>query len=169
MQRTLLNCIPLFFCGLGSIVCGMISPPVAHKLGSVATTRRLMGSLGLGSAGLMLVLAIQFENPLLAVLSIGLAAFGNDFIMPGAWGACMDVGGRFAGSLSGSMNMMGNAGGAVTPMIVPLVLKATNNNWHANFWVFAAIYLLGALCWLFIDPVTPLQTETTAASAKGSR
>ena len=93
------------------------------------------------------------------VLAIGLAAFGNDLIMPGAWGACMDVGGRFAGSLSGSMNMMGNAGGAITPMIVPLVLKATNNNWQANFWVFAGIYLLAALCWVFIDPVTPLDKE----------
>jgi nitrate/nitrite transporter NarK len=57
------------------------------------------------------------------------------------------------------MNMMGNAGGAVTPMIVPLVLTMTHNNWHANFWVFAGIYLLGALCWVFLDPVTSLETE----------
>jgi len=78
----------------------------------------------------------------------------------------MDVGGRFAGSLSGSMNMMGNAGGAVTPMIVPVVLKMTNDNWHANFWVFAGIYLLGALCWVFIDPVTPLEKECEATGVE---
>ncbi len=160
MQRTLLNCIPLFFCGLGSIFCGLVTGPVERRLGSVAKGRRLMGALGMGFAAAMLVLSIYFKNPLLSVLAIGLAAFGNDLIMPGAWGACMDVGGRFAGSLSGSMNMMGNAGGAITPMIVPLVLKATNNNWQANFWVFAGIYLLGALCWVFIDPVTPLEEES---------
>jgi nitrate/nitrite transporter NarK len=157
MQRTLLNCIPLFFGGLGSIFCGLISNPIAHWLGSVARARRACGFFGLLGAAVMLVISIQFKNPLLAVLSVGMASFCNDLAMPGAWGACMDVGGKFAGLLSGSMNMMGNAGGALAPMIVPYVLKAAGGNWNANFWMFAAVYAMGALCWLFIDPVTPLQ------------
>jgi nitrate/nitrite transporter NarK len=162
MQRTLLNCIPLFFGGLGSIFCGLISSPLARWLGSVARTRRACGFCGLLGAAVMLVISIQFKNPLLAVLSVGMASFCNDLAMPGAWGACMDVGGRFAGSLSGSMNMMGNAGGALAPMIVPYVLKAAGGDWNANFWMFAAVYVLGALCWLFIDPVTPLQDPDRA-------
>jgi MFS family permease len=156
MQRTLLNCIPLFFGGLGSIFCGLISAPLARRMGGTARTRRVMGFLGLGGAAVMLMVSIQFKNPLLSVLSVGMASFCNDLAMPGGWGACMDVGGRFAGSLSGSMNMMGNAGGALAPMVVPMVLAATNNNWNANFVMFAAVYFLGAFCWLFIDPVTPL-------------
>ncbi|MFM8468892.1 MAG: hypothetical protein ACKODH_02815 [Limisphaerales bacterium] len=44
-------------------------------------------------------------------------------------------------------------------MAVPLILAATNNNWAINFYVFAAVYGLGALCWVFIDPVTPLEKE----------
>ena len=51
-------------------------------------------------------------------------------------------------------------------MIVPVVLKMTNDNWHANFWVFAGIYLLGALCWVFIDPVTPLEKECEATGVE---
>jgi len=159
MERSLLNCIPLFFGGLGSIFCGLISGPIARRLGSIARTRRMMGFLGLTGAAVMLVVAIQFENPLLAVLSVGMASFCNDLAMPGAWGACMDVGGKYTGSLSGSMNMMGNAGGALAPMIVPFVLKLTNDNWNANFAMFAVVYFLGALCWLFINPVTPLEEQ----------
>jgi len=159
MQRTLLNCIPLFFGGLGSIFCGLVSSLIARRLSSVARTRRLMGAVGLAGAGVMLLISIQFKNPLLAVLAVGMASFCNDLAMPGAWGACMDVGGRFAGSLSGSMNMMGNAGGAIAPMVVPYVLKAANNDWNANFWMFAVVYFLGALCWLFINPVTPLEEQ----------
>jgi MFS family permease len=162
MDRTLLNCIPLFFGGLGSIFCGLISAPLARWLGGTARTRRTMGFLGLAGAGVMLLVSIQFKNPLLAVLSVGMASFCNDLSMPGSWGACMDVGGRFAGSLSGSMNMMGNGGGAFAPMIVPMVLKATDNNWNANFIMFAVVYFLGALCWLLIDPVTPLEQEKAA-------
>ena len=159
MQRTLLSCIPLFFGGLGSIFCGLISSRVDRWLGSVRRARRWSGFIGLTGAALMLVISIQFKHPLLAMLSVGMASFCNDLAMPGGWGACMDVGGRFAGSLSGSMNMMGNAGGALAPMIVPYVLLATNNNWSANFWMFAAVYAVGGLCWLFIDPVTPLEEQ----------
>jgi MFS transporter, ACS family, glucarate transporter len=159
MQRTLLNCIPLFFGGLGSLFCGLISSVTARWFGSVVRARCWSGFIGMTGAALMLLVAIQFKNPLLVLLSIGLASFCNDLSMPGAWGACMDVGGRFAGSLSGSMNMMGNMGGAIAPMVVPWVLKASDNNWNANFWMFAAVYFLGALCWLFIDPVTPLEEQ----------
>ena len=159
MQRTLLNCIPLFFGGIGSIFCGLVSGPIARRSNNVARTRRVMGFVGLTGAALMLLIATKFKNPLFAVLAVGMASFCNDLAMPGAWGACMDVGGRFAGSLSGSMNMMGNAGGALAPMIVPFVLKAAHGNWNANFWMFAAVYFLGALCWLFIDPVKPLEEQ----------
>jgi MFS transporter, ACS family, glucarate transporter len=161
MQRTLLNCIPLFFGGVGSMFCGLISGPIARRIGSVRTTRRLMGIVGLAGAAIMLLVSIQFKNPLLAVLSVGMASFCNDLAMPGAWGACMDVGGRYAGSLSGSMNMMGNAGGAVAPMVVPFVLSLTNNSWNTNFRMFAVVYVVGALCWFFIDPVTPLEEQTS--------
>ena len=78
--------------------------------------------------------------------------------MPGAWGACMEVGGKFAGSLSGSMNMMGNIGGALAPMLVPIVLNWAHGDWNANFYTFAAVYIVAALCWLWIDPVTPLES-----------
>jgi MFS family permease len=159
MQRTLLNCIPLFFGGLGSIFTGLISGPIARRLNSTAKTRRLMGFVGLAGASVMLMLSIQLKNPLLSVLSVGMASFCNDLAMPGGWGACMDVGGKFAGSLSGSVNMMGNAGGALAPMVVPFVLTLTHNNWNANFVMFAVVYFLGALCWLFIDPVTPLEEQ----------
>jgi len=159
IQRTLLSCIPLFFGGLGSIFTGLISARIARRLGSTALTRRLLGFVGLTGAAVMLLVSIQFKNPLLAVLAVGLASFCNDLAMPGSWGTCMDIGGRFAGSVSGSMNMMGNIGGALAPMVVPIVLNSTGGNWNANFIMFAVVYFLGALCWLFIDPVTPLEEQ----------
>jgi len=60
----------------------------------------------------------------------------------------------YAGSLSGSMNMMGNLGGVLGP-IFAAILKMSGNNWTLTFWVSAALYLIGAACWFFIDPVTP--------------
>lgn len=151
--------IPLLFGGLGSLFCGLISGRLARLLDSTAATRRTMAFIGLAGAGGLLLLSVQIKDPLLAMLSMGLASFANDLAMPGAWGACMDVGGKYAGSLSGSMNMMGNLAGFVAPSVIPQILKYSHNNWVITFWVSATIYFLGALCWLFIDPVTPLEKQ----------
>jgi MFS family permease len=151
MQRALLACVPLFFGGIGSILAGLLSARLDVWLGSIARTRRWLGVLGMGAAGLMLLISMQLQTPVASVLAIGLAALCSDLAMPGAWGACMDVGGRHTGALSGSMNMMGQVGGAIAPMAVPLVLAATNNNWSINMGLFAISYFLGAICWAFIN------------------
>jgi MFS family permease len=151
MQRALLACVPLFFGGIGSILAGLLSARLDVWLGSIARTRRWLGVLGMGAAGLMLLVSMQLHTPVASVLAIGLAALCSDLAMPGAWGACMDVGGRHTGALSGSMNMMGQVGGAIAPMAVPLVLAATNNNWSINMGLFAISYFLGAFCWAFIN------------------
>ena len=151
IQRALLACVPLFFGGIGSLLAGLLSARLDTWLGSIARTRRCLGVLGMGAAGVMLLVSIQLHNPVASVLAIGLAALCSDLAMPAAWGACMDIGGRHTGALSGSMNMMGNAGGAIAPMVVPLVLAATDNNWNVNMSLFALSYFLGAICWAFIN------------------
>ena len=151
MQRAWLACVPLFFGGLGCLVFGLVCAPVEKWLGGTARARRFIGVTGMGCAGVMLLVSTFLHEPLLSVLAVGLASFCSDSAMPGAWGTCMDVGGRHAGALSGSMNMLGNAGGAVAPMVVPFVLAATGGNWTVNMWLFAAAYFLGAVCWAFVN------------------
>jgi MFS family permease len=106
---------------------------------------------------MFLLLSTRLNDPLLAVLAIGMASFSNDLVMPGSWAACMDVGGTHAGSLSGAMNMAGNVGGALSPLVIGYILYWTHNNWNLTFYVSAAIYLMGIVCWRFLDPVTPLE------------
>ena len=104
-----------------------------------------------------LLFSTVVSNPLFAMLSIAIASFSNDLVMPGAWGAAMDVGGVHAGSLSGAMNMSGNIGGALCPLAIGYILTWSNNNWNLTFYLSAAIYLMGTVCWKFLDPVTPLE------------
>ena len=70
----------------------------------------------------------------------------------------MDIGGKYTGTVSGSMNMMGNFGGMAGPLVVGLILQFTHRDWQLAFLVSSIIYFLGALCWIFIDPVTPLES-----------
>ncbi|PYI80458.1 MAG: MFS transporter [Verrucomicrobia bacterium] len=150
--------VPLFFGGLGAIFCGLATPHLIRATGSVARTRKMIALIGFTGASVLLVASFYVKDPLLAMLAMGLASFGNDLTMPGSWSACMDVGGKFAGTLSGSMNMMGSIGAAVAPLVIGLVLEYSDRNWAATFWIAGVIYFLGGLCWLWLDPVTPIQT-----------
>jgi hypothetical protein len=55
------------------------------------------------------------------------------------------------------MNMLGQFGGSVAPTVTGLLLAWTGNGWNIAFWASAVIYAAGAVCWLFIDPVTALE------------
>ena len=101
--------------------------------------------------------ALYERDPLLAMISMGVASFFNDITLPGSWAACMDVGGKYVGTVSGAMNMIGNFGGMAGPMVIGLVLQYTNRDWQLVFVITSGIYSLGAFCWLFLDPVTPLE------------
>ena len=114
----------------------------------------------------MLVSSVYIADPLVAMLAMGVASFCNDLTMPGSWSTCMDVGGRFAGTLSGSMNMMGSVGAAAAPLVIGLLLDYTERNWALTFWISGIVYLVGGLCWLWLDPVTPIaETSDSRASA----
>jgi ACS family glucarate transporter-like MFS transporter len=80
--------------------------------------------------------------------------------MPACWAGCMDIGGRHSGTVSGSMNMVGNIGGALSPLIVGYILTWSPGNWALTFYMSSAIYLIGGVCWLFIDAHTPLEEFT---------
>lgn len=147
---------PLLFGGLGCVFGGLIARSATRWTGSVTRARRLIAHVGALGACVFLLLHTLIRDPFWAMVAMGVASFSNDVLMPGSWGACMDVGGKYAGTLSGSMNMMGNLGGSLAPVTLGYVLERTGS-WLPNFYIMAGIYCIAALAWRFIDPVTPLK------------
>jgi MFS transporter, ACS family, glucarate transporter len=161
-QGAILSILPLFLGGIGSFVCGLISTPIARWTGSVTLTRRFMAILGFSGATGLLILSTFLKDPLWAMIAMGMASFSNDLVMPGSWGACMDVGGKYAGTLAGAMNMMGNFAGGMSPVVIGYILQQTDNNWDITFYVSAALYFAGSFFWLALDPVTPFDESAKA-------
>ncbi len=151
--------IPLLFGGFGSLTAGAISSRLLRRGGNVVRIRRSFAVVGFTGAAGLLMLSFYIKDPLLAMFSMGMASFCNDLTMPGSWATCMDVGGRYAGTMSGSMNMMGNFGGMAGPLVVGLVLQYSGRDWQLAFLISSIIYAMGAVCWAWIDPVTPLEKE----------
>jgi MFS family permease len=60
-------------------------------------------------------------------------------------GRSMDVGGKCSGTVSGMMNMAGNIGGALAPIVFGVL--AQFGSWQAPFIVAAGLLILGAAVW----------------------
>jgi MFS transporter, ACS family, glucarate transporter len=150
--------MPLLLGAGGSLFAGWIAPIISRRRGGVRGARRGLGAAGAVGAACLLIVPTWLTNPYLAVAVIALVGFCNDIQLPGAWTTCMDVGGKSVATLSGAMNMMGNVGGFVSPIVCGYIVKTTGN-WNLAFYVTACAYLLGAVCWLGMDPVTPLEEQ----------
>jgi ACS family glucarate transporter-like MFS transporter len=144
--------LPLLFGGFGSLTSGFVSTRVPGR-------RRVVAIAGMLGAAAFICLVTRIAAPLPAMLAMGVAGFANDLAVPVAWHACMEIGGRFSGTVAGSMNMMGNLAGFAAPVFAGRLLDRTHGDWNLLLYVMAAVYVAGAVCWLFIDTKKPLTVE----------
>jgi len=151
----MLSVLPLFMGGLGNPVSVFLVTRLTRSSGHVGRARRTVARLGFAGAAAFLFLSTRMRNPVAAMLAIGMASFSNDLVMPVAWSSAADIGGEYAGTLSGAMNMWGNIGGALSPVAIAFMLKQTGS-WNLTFYVSAAVYATGVVFWTFLDPVTPV-------------
>jgi len=155
----LLASLPLLLGGIGCMVGAQLIRRLARSGERIILARRIVAIVGFVGASASVFAFTQVADPVRAMLLLGLAGFFNDFVMPACWAGCMDIGGRYSGTVSGAMNMVGNIGGALSPLIIGYILTWNPGNWTLTFYVSSAIYLMGGVCWLFIDAHTPLEQQ----------
>jgi MFS family permease len=163
IQGALLAGLPLLLGGIGCIVSAALTPMLTRMTSGVSVARRIIAVTGFAGASVSSFVFTTIQDPTAAMLVLSVASFFNDFVMPPAWAACMDVGGRYSGTVSGAMNMMGGIAGGFSPLVVGYLLAWTSNGWIVTFYVSATIYMMGALCWLFLDTHTPIEDPMPAA------
>ena len=149
--------LPLFSAGAGSLFAGWALTALTRRVGSTSRARKLLGYTAYGGAALLLLLFTFIANADLAIVVLSLSSFAVEFSGPISWTSAMDIGGERVGTVSGFMNMLGHFGGAVAPAVTGFLLAMSGNAWNIAFYGSALIYAAGAVCWVFIDPVTPLQ------------
>jgi MFS family permease len=160
----ILSGLPLLLGGAGCLVSAWLIPRLAARFQSVAVARRIVAISGFVGASACIFIFTGVEDTRRAMIVLGMAGFFNDFVMPAAWAGTMDVGGRYAGTVSGAMNMMGSIAGVGSVFVVGYILALTGSNWTLAFYVSVGIYLLGAVCWLFLDSHTPVEGAITRAA-----
>jgi sugar phosphate permease len=142
-------------CGIVScLLGGALSDWLIHRTGSRIWGRRLVGGTALALAGMMTLLPIWAVEVWVLGFAFGAWFFFNDATMGPAWASCADVGERYAGTLSGAMNMTGALFGAAGAAFAGYCLR--RHQYEVVFIVFACTYMVAALCWLAVDVTKPL-------------
>jgi MFS family permease len=158
--------MPLFFGAVGCLLGGPLTDGLIRLTGSRRWGRSLPGAVGSVLAGIALVLAVSWESPWPVMFAIAGSSLLKDLSMASTWATSVDIGGRYSATVSGFMNMTGNLGGVVSPLVMGVMLAhfgGGSATWDAVFYMFAGVHVVTGVVWLFVDatrPVFPEDAET---------
>jgi len=157
--------LPFLLAGIADVLGGWLTDHLSRRYGLRA------GRCYLGCAAFMscaaLVFASQLPVPAVAkALLLALALASADLALGACWAVPIDIAPDHAGVITGCMNTLGNLGGLVGPLVVGVAVDRWQS-WAFPFYITAFVYAGGALAWLAIDPLSPIQV--TAAGIDSSR
>lgn len=134
----------------------------------LAATRGLYwGRCILSVVSFLLTGAFLFAGPTVTSTGIAVAILtggaGAMYLsQSGFWSVTADIAGQHTGVVSGFMNMGCQVGGAITASLTPWI--AERFGWAAAFDMAAALTLVGAVVWAFVDPTRPLEPVAPAGA-----
>jgi ACS family glucarate transporter-like MFS transporter len=149
--------LPWLALSITTMTTGIIADKMVAAGMSKHKARTLFGTAGLFCCCVFLYLGaiarVPWQNVLWMTLSLG----SLGFTFNASWAACLDLGGKFSGSVSGWMNLWGNIGGILAPITTAWL--ATKYGWEAAITATAASATIGIVSWLLVMPDKPLVLE----------
>jgi sugar phosphate permease len=143
--------LPLWGGVIGDTVGGLATDWVLRKSGSTRFARRVVAIVGLLGCAAFIVPAALTGDSYTAVYCLTGAGFFLECTIGPAWSVPMDCGGKYSGTVSGMMNMAGNIGGALSPLVFGYFFQY--GYVQAPFVMTAALLVAGAGVWAFwLDP-----------------
>jgi sugar phosphate permease len=143
--------LPLFAGVIGDTVGGLATDYLLRRTGSAKIGRRTVAIIGLLGCAVFIVPAALTEDAYVAVWCLTASMFFLECTIGPSWAVPMDTGGKYSGTVSGMMNMAGNIGGALSPIVFGALVQI--GNWQAPFIVAAALLVIGSAVWAFwLDP-----------------
>ncbi|QDT42229.1 putative sulfoacetate transporter SauU [Gimesia alba] len=153
--------VPLVLYLIGNVLGGAIVDWVLQKTGSRRWSRQGVAITAMLGCGVCTLCAYFVDEMNLAMALISVSMF-----FAGLSGACgytvtIDKGGQHVAPIFGMMNMAGNLGAALLPVIVGAMFDA--GQYDAVLILMAGIYVTAALCWMLLNPNGTVFDERSAA------
>ena len=109
--------------------------------------------------------------PLVAAAMLFITKFFTDWTQPTVWGTSTDLGGRYSATVFSVINTAGGIAGTVTPVVGGWLLdhystvaivngeEVMVTHYEPVFVMVGVMYLLSAVCWLFINSEDSLDRD----------
>jgi MFS transporter, ACS family, glucarate transporter len=158
--------LPLIVSMPGDLLGGLVTDRLAARYG-LRIGRCGLGAVAYVIAGIALLGAAGSSTPVFAAILIALATGMTMFTLGAAWGTVIELGRNHVGVVGATMNSVGNLAAMLNPLIVAYSVQWFNN-WNLPLYLMGSLFLLGALCWLLVDPEQPVFGEVPVAAPTGA-
>ena len=155
--------LPLLCGAVGNVFSGWLVDRI-YASGRHALSRKLPAIFGFALTAVGMVISVRQAEVGPAIFWLSLAVFGVDMVLSPSWSFCIDIGGKHAGQVSGTMNMAGNIGSAIIGPLFPTLLLWTGSA-NVFFHIVAGCSVLAALCWLAADPTKKIADVAPSPAA----
>ncbi len=152
-----LSWMPFIFGAAGNLTGGALSDFMVKRYG-LKVGRRTVGSLGLLFSAVFMLLCALTPGKLPAIIFLSLGYFSMDCMLPVSWAVCLDVGRRYAGAVSGSMNMAGQFGSFMSSIAFGYMIKYFGD-YNLPLIPFSAMLAVSAYLFTRINPELQLVPE----------
>jgi D-galactonate transporter len=163
----LLASLPLWAGVVGDTVGGLATDWLLARTGNIKLARRAVAITGMLGCVVFIVPAGLTEDAYTAVYCLTAAMFFLECTIGPSWAVPMDAGGEHSGTVSGMMNMAGNIGGALSPIVFGVLVQI--GSWQAPFIVAAGLLVVGSAVWAFwLDPDASVVEKHELPAAAGA-
>lgn len=140
-------------------VAGYVSDHLANGKNAERqyTMRTITAMAGVAITSLGLYIAANTPSAEMNIfwMSVSLGALG--FSMSASWSTVISLGGKYTGSVSGWMNLWGNIGGVLAPIVTAALV--TSYGWNQAFIITSLFGIIAIVAWLFVKPGKQLVPE----------
>lgn len=158
--------LPLLLSVTSQFLGGFLSDRIAARYG-LRAGRCVPGVVGYSLAAVAIFSAASSSVPMVAAVLIAVATATCMLTTAPAWGTCVDIGHEHSGVVSAAMNTAGQIASILSPLIVAYSVKWFGN-WNLPLYQLAGLFVMGAVCWLFIDPRKPVFAAQVSTVPGGS-
>jgi nitrate/nitrite transporter NarK len=141
--------LPLLGGAAGGILGGILNDLLIRRWGNRRWARSAVACTGKSLGAVLVFLSIQADDGRLIMFVLVAARVFSDWSLPTQWAAVTDMGGRAAATLFGIVNTVGIIGGVAAGPVFGYLNETYGP--HGLFYGVAAMCVVAATSWLFID------------------
>jgi MFS transporter, ACS family, glucarate transporter len=148
------SALPFIVGAFGNLFGGFLSDALCQRYG-LKIGRRVVGSVGLALSGVCMLATAYTPDRFMAVILLALGYGAMDCMLPVSWAICLDIGKRYAGAVSGSMNMAGQIGSFLSSVAFGYLVDAFGS-YDIPLKIFSVFLFVSAFLFTRIDPTEEL-------------